>query len=90
MAKKLKFWNGPVFYKGTQHHVAVAAFTIAEMREILESVGIYHCTPARVRQYFSACWGYQMKEQVPNPTVGVWVKSMRADFKTPYERIYGE
>lgn len=90
MAKKLKFWNGAVFYKGTQHSVSVAAHSVAEMREILESVDIYNVTPAFVRTYFSNCWGYQMKEQVRNPTVGVWVKPIRSDFKTPYTRIQGE
>jgi hypothetical protein len=74
MNKPLKLWNGCVFMNSKQTHICLAAKTKADAIRLCGEFDI-HVTNTEISNYWSGCWGNNMKGIEPKRAI--WVERDR-------------
>ena len=70
--RKVKTWNGGAMKGGEQWHISVGATSVRQALELIEEAGFSHMGAHHFKDYYSPCWGNDMKGI--EPAVGVWGK----------------
>jgi hypothetical protein len=80
MARKLKVWNGrPVGILPTSQwkrggetaHVYACAYSVADLQNLCDELGLHRVPASEVRVYWSPLWGRQMGGIAPER--GIWI-----------------
>lgn len=74
--KTLRLWNGRPHgvlptTDWTETHVCIAAYSAADARRVCAEAGLGEPSASELKNYFSECWGNDMKGI--SPARGVWV-----------------